>query len=40
MGEILVWILGGMAFLLFALFFLSMVSAVEEVLRWMKRRWL
>jgi len=40
MGELLVFLLGGVAFFLFALFFLSMVSIVREILEWLKRRWL
>jgi len=39
-GEILTWLIGGMAFFLLAFLFLSLISAVEEMLAWVKRRWL
>ncbi len=40
MGEMLVWILGGLAFFGFAFLCLTIISLVEGVLDWVKRRWL
>ncbi len=40
MGEILVWLIGGMMFFLLALLFSTMISVVENILAWVKRRWL
>jgi len=40
MTEILMWAIGGVVFFLLALFFLSVVSVIEGLLAWVKRRWL